>query len=423
MGKDSVFLHEFKIDGKKYFFHSLTLELYDSPKDAPSLVEEKNILEALQVKTREDSGIVMGCMFLTTRCARQCGYCFLQGVEPADMTISEIDAGLDILGNGPADLLLYGGEPFLRPDLIRHVIQKIRASGASINLVIATGGIPMEPSLIEELVDIDAFMIVSIDGLLGIHNSNRPLKNGGDSFKDAETAFHAFKNAGCRVGISVTVTADSIAEIPKNFVWLMEHFKPTDMGLNPWLHPLKGGVANPLQASGSGILHAITSCMEIAIDGGMYIEQLARRVRPFVRKTPRLKDCSSSGGRLVQVPGEICGVCDCMTVCGDHGVPLENTQGFIDMLTESRDLSPVNFPDCLTCPVLTICGGGCRYDAYHSSGSIRGLRSERCEFEREFLAWMIKRSVRFGRNSLIPRGGFSKAVMPMPVGTMIGEEG
>jgi uncharacterized protein len=223
------------------------------------------------------------------------------------------------------------------------------------------------------------------------------------------------------VGISVTLTTVNIDNSLESFLWLMDNFRPDDMGLNPWLHPLKGGVRNPYQASGEKALDAVTSCMEAAIDRGMYIEQLARRVRPFVNRTPRLKDCASSGGRLVAVPGGTAGTCDCMTVCGDHGVSIRDCSAVSDILKTFRPLAPVNFQGCLDCSALGVCGGGCRYDAFHASGDLRGVWLERCEFERKFLDWMLKRTVRYGRDSLIPSGGFDVSKMPMPVGTMLGE--
>lgn len=422
MSSGSSFLHTYEVNGQKVYFHSLTLELYSSPAECPSPEREQELLASCRRKAGENSGIVMGCLFLTTRCARRCGYCFLQGVQREDMSTTEIDAGLELIGTGPADLLLYGGEPFLRPDLILHVLRRVRSSGADINLSAATGGVPVDPSLAGELASAGAFIIVSIDGPPDVHNSARPLISGEDSFEKAFDSFHLFRNAGCRVGISVTVTKRNIETVREDFLWLMDHFEPDDMGLNPWLHPLKGGRINPMQATGPGILKTVVSCMETAIDRGMYIEQLARRVRPFVRRTPRLKDCASAGGRLVQVPGGIAGTCDCMTVCGDHGVNLEDTDGLRDLLTLLRDMSPVNFPACMGCPALALCGGGCRYDAYHASGVLNGVRTERCSFEREFLRWMIEKSVAHGRASLIPAGGFQTSAMPMPVGTMIGEE-
>ncbi len=422
MSFGSSFLHALEVNGNKFYFHSLTLELYNSPDECPSPEREQELLASYRRKAGENCGIVMGCMFLTTRCVRNCGYCFLQDVHQGDMTTAEIDAGLELIGIGPADLLLYGGEPFLRPDLILHVIHRVKSTGARINLSAATGGVPVDPSLARCLASEGTFIIVSIDGPPAVNNRARPLINGENSFEKAEEAFHVFREAGCRVGISVTVTKKNIETIKEDFQWLMEYFEPDDMGLNPWLHPLKGGRANPMQATGPGILETVVSCMEIAIDRGMYIEQLARRVRPFVRRTPRLKDCACAGGRLVQVPGGTAGTCDCMTVCGDHGVDIKDTDDIKDLLTRFRDLSPVNFPGCITCPALALCGGGCRYDAFHASGVLNGSRPERCSFERDFLRWMIERSVEYGRESLIPAGGFDTGAMPMPIGTMIGEK-
>lgn len=419
LSPDSPFLHTFVADGEEYLFHSLTLELYRSVDDCPSAFSEEALLKRLREEVSMDRGIVMGTLFLTTSCPRDCSYCFLQGVPPGDMTVPEIDRFLLHMGSGPADLLLYGGEPLLRPDLVEYTLERVERSGACINLIMATGGYHVSPVLAGRLASMNTFMIVSMDGPPDVHNAMRPMK--GDSFRSAARTFHSLREAGCRVGISVTLTTGNIDSSLENFLWLMDRFHPDDMGLNPWLHPLKGGVPNPCQVSGERALEAVTSCMEAAIERGMYIEQLARRVRPFVNRTPRLKDCASSGGRLVAVPGGTVGTCDCMTVCGDHGVSIGDSRAISDILNTFRPLAPVNFQGCLGCPALGLCGGGCRYDAFHASGDLCGVWRERCEFERKFLLWMLKRTVRSGRDSLIPTGGFDVKKMPMPVGTMLGE--
>jgi len=106
MSFGSSFLHTYDVNGEKVYFHSLTLELYHSPEECPSPEREQELLASYRRKAGENSGIVMGCMFLTTRCTRNCGYCFLQDVQQGDMTPAEIDAGLDLMGRGPADLLM-----------------------------------------------------------------------------------------------------------------------------------------------------------------------------------------------------------------------------------------------------------------------------------------------------------------------------
>lgn len=422
MGEDSPFLHSYTVGGERVLFHSLTMEIYGSPAECPGPDEETELLRRYRKRAAEDRGVVMSTLFLTTACPRECTYCFLAGAGAQDMTEAEIDRALQLTGPGPADLLLYGGEPLVRPDLVRHTLERVRASGADLNVLLATGGRPVDAALAEELASAEAFIIVSMDGPPEVHNALRPMRGGGDSFAGAEATFALLREAGCRVGISMTLTESSTAVALESFLWLMERFEPDDMGLNPWLHPLPGGLPNPHQVSGRQALAAVTACMSEAIDRGMYVEQLARRTRPFANRSPRLKDCAVAGGRLVAAPGGRAGICDCRTSCGGQYVPLEDGAALRSMMREALTLSPVFFADCIGCPALSICGGGCRYDALHASGDIRGRRPERCAFERGFLAWMIGRAVKRGRDSLVPAGGFDASAMPMPVGTMLGED-
>lgn len=422
MTAGSPFIHRFTAERSEYFYHSLTMEIYDSLSQCPSTEHEHELLRLYREKAAEDRGVVMGTLFITTRCPRECGYCFLAGTEQKDITAEEIDRAIDFMGSGPADLLIYGGEPLLRQDLVEHTADRIKETGAEISLILITGGIPVDPSIVSLLASLDTFIIVSMDGPPQVNNRSRPMKNLQDSFKLAENSFFAFREAGCRVGISVTLTSSNIRDSKNSFLWLMNRFEPDDMGLNPWLHPLKKGSLNSCQASGEEAFLAVTSCMEEAIERGMYVEQLARRTRPFVNRSPRLKDCASSGGRLVVMPGGKAGTCDCMTCRGDHGVSLSDSTGLKELMDGFRDLAPVFFPGCISCPALSICGGGCRYDAFSLSGDLRGIWPERCRFERRFLYWMLEKSIRQGRESLIPAGGFRRKAMPMPVGTMLGED-
>ena len=419
----SPFVHPFVVDHREYFYHSLTMDIHSSQALCPGAEHEAELLKLYREKALEDKGVVMGTIFITTRCPRECSYCFLAGVDAGDVTEGEIDRTMDIMGPGASDLLLYGGEPLLRQDLVGYAAERIRDKHRNINLILITGGVPVDPTVAKLLASLGAFIIISMDGPPGVNNLLRPLKNSMDSFEMAENCFHSFREAGCRVGISVTLASSSIMDARDSFLWLMDRFAPDDMGLNPWLHPLGRGIENPCQASFDNAFTAVTSCMEVALRRGMYVEQLARRARPFVNRSPRLKDCASSGGRLVVMPGGIAGTCDCMTCRGDHGVPLSDGKGIKKLMDSFRALAPVFFSNCLSCPALSICGGGCRYDAFRISGDLQGRWPERCRFERRFLHWMLEKTVRDGRESLVPAGGFREIAMPMPAGTMLGEDG
>ncbi len=379
-----VFLHHFTSPGGiEAVFNALTLEVCIRPGE-PSPFDAGKLLG----KYRDfcvSSGVTMATFFLTGRCPRKCCYCF---VPPSmgSMTDGEVSNGLTIFagqaGRG-ADILIYGGEPLLEPELVMRVI---RESRDDLNLSLATGGWKHPRMLDEMLAERNGFAIVSIDGREKLHNSLRPLC-GGNSFEEALKSFDAFRNAGCRVGISLTVTKGNASSVRDDFGFLLDTMKPDDIGLNIWMHPKPCGPENPFEARWEDVFDAVTGCLSDALSKGVYVEQLFRRLRPLVTASPRLRDCPSRGGRLVFTPGGGISPCDCMAAAGMYTV--SDPESIPAILKRFSRLVPVFRDDCLTCPCVALCGGGCLYDSMVCTGSLSGVREQRCSFERALLSWML----------------------------------
>lgn len=347
------------------------------------------------------------------------------------MTAAEVDHGLEMLNDlapGKADILVYGGEPLLRPEIVLRII---RGSGDARNLCLATGGWHQSRVVAEALAERNGFVIVSIDGARGVHNSLRPLP-GGDSYQSAVETFHAFRDAGCRVGISLTVTKGNAPRVREDFRYLMETLKPDDMGINAWMHPRPGFSSNPFEARWEDVFDAVTGCLSDALTAGMYVEQLFRRLRPLVTRTPRLRDCPSRGGRIVFVPGGGVSPCDCMAAAGVKTV--RDQEGIKGLLSDFSRLVPVFREECLSCSCVALCGGGCLYDAMACTGCLAGVREERCRYERALLEWMVGTILdqlprdrapgilSIGEMTvLLPEGILEKARMPQPEAMLGGE--
>lgn len=370
--------------GRKAAFNSLTLEITTDASHPADFDPE-----ALLKKYREfcsTTRVSMATFFITGECPRKCGYCFVPGtlgsLDPGD-----IDMGFDLVGSlsggKPVDILIYGGEPLLRPDLVESIVRKARKKD---NISLATGGWPVSDGLARMLARRDVFIIVSLDGSRETHNRVRPLP-AGDSFESALETYRIFRRAGCRIGISMTLTRGNLSEARSDFGYLMRTLNPDDMGLNPWMHPWPGKKQNPFETEWEDVFDVITGCLLDAISEGMYVEQLFRRLRPLVTSTPRLKDCPSRGGRLVFTGGGHVGPCDCMAAAGLHtscrGIGMER------ILEQFSGLAPVFRDECLKCPCVALCGGGCLYDAFAETGSLTGVREKRCEYERKLLDWML----------------------------------
>lgn len=409
-------------------FNALTLEITTNT-NGSSTFDPETILESYRSFCSSPS-VTMATFFVTGDCPRRCGYCFVPRTL-GTMTTTEVDHGLRLLSDlapGKADILIYGGEPLLKPEIVLRII---RGSGDDRNLCLATGGWDVSREMADALAERNAFVIVSIDGASEVHNDLRPL-SGGDSYRSAVRTFHAFRDAGCRVGISLTVTKGNARQVREDFGSLMETLKPDDMGLNAWMHPTPGSASNPFEARWEDVFDAVTGCLSDALAAGMYVEQLFRRLRPLVTRAPRLRDCPSRGGRLVFVPGGGVSPCDCMAAAGVNTV--RDRDGVRKLLSEFCTLVPVFREGCLSCPCVSLCGGGCLYDALALTGCLSGVREERCGYERALLGWMVGTILDHqppGRTpgvlsigemtGLLPDGILEKARIPQPEAMLGGE--
>ena len=455
--EDSPFLHLIELQNGAALFHALTQQVVYGPYKLlrrrvpkefetalPTSAEEEDILRGWR-RDCAAGGVSMATMYLTTACPHSCGYCFLAGTElrAESMTKEEISRALRTLeetaDTAGADLLLYGGEPFLRPDLIEHALERAAATPAVKGIIAITAGHGADSELAAKLAARDVFMIVSMDGPPEVHDRCRPLGGGRSSFELARRAFHVYREAGCRVGISVTLTSGNLEAMPKGFVWLIDTFDPDDIGLNSALHPDMKGRLPECQVPAARATRVMLQCLELARQRRVYVEQLFRRLRPFALSRPRLRDCPAAGARLVFAPGERMGFCDCLTLRGVGVTGARSSDAPGDLhLDELKRCCPVFWDHCLSCPSLSICGGGCRYDAWCASGSLSGRSPYRCEQERLLLRWLLtdlRDSCGFEAGDtriLIPSreerlamlGGIDpldNRVVPMPRGTLCGE--
>jgi radical SAM protein with 4Fe4S-binding SPASM domain len=458
MGADSPFLHLIRLPGADALFHSLTMQVLYGPRGSlqsgpparhaslfPSSEEEERLVQRWRSDC-EGCEVSMATLYLTTECPGECTYCFLRGLDrsPSVMKPAGIDSALDTLdrvcGPGGADLLLYGGEPFLHPELVEYAVREASKRSGVSGIVAITAGWGDHRGLPGLMADRDVFMIVSMDGPPEVNDRCRPGPGGGSSFEAARRAFEVYRKAGCRVGISVTLTEGNLDAMPEAFGWLIDTFSPDDIGLNSALHPNMDGRTPECQVEPGKAMEVMTECLAEARDRGVYVEQLFRRLRPFATGRPRLRDCPAAGSRLVWMPGGRLGFCDCLTARGEGVVPASDPDPAKALgLTRLARECPVFWQGCLDCPSLALCGGGCRYDAWSETGSLSGGSAYRCAGEEVLLRWLLgdlldvcgglppdgslllpapgqRRAMLGGIDPLDPR------VVPMPRGTLCGED-
>ncbi len=153
---------------------------------------------------------------VTRRCNLHCAHCYTDSFDrqyEGELTTAEAKAVIDDLADFGAPVILFsGGEPLLRPDL-PELVERAQAHG--IRSVISTNGTLLIHGVAQELKDLGvSYVGVSIDGPQPVHDRFRGVAG---AFNEAIQGIRNCREAGLRVGLRVTLTQFSYANLKDIF--------------------------------------------------------------------------------------------------------------------------------------------------------------------------------------------------------------
>ncbi len=127
-------------------------------------------------------------MFVPTlRCNNSCWYCQVSRKNPTaegcDMTQAVAERGIEFMFNSPSTVLkleFQGGEPLLRFDIVRYIVEKTRelcrTNGRAVNIVICSNLSLLSDEILDFCGLHDVSFSTSLDGPRTLHNLNRPSR-------------------------------------------------------------------------------------------------------------------------------------------------------------------------------------------------------------------------------------------------------
>jgi sulfatase maturation enzyme AslB (radical SAM superfamily) len=163
---------------------------------------------------------------INTACPLRCEYCFIDKDSGEIVSRQSVEASVRLLLSSPGPLkklLIYGGEPFLKFDLVREIALYARArateAGKELDLSICTSGAAIRREQLEFLREHRFFMSVSLDGSETDHDRRRPMKNGEGSWERAARALPLiFEVLGRRRTMAIQcVHPDNVERMLENF--------------------------------------------------------------------------------------------------------------------------------------------------------------------------------------------------------------
>jgi len=349
---------------------------------------------------------------LTDKCNFSCSYCFVRnsmpdGYQERTMSMTTADRGLDrfceIISRNQETfskektIIFYGGEPLMNTKVLSYLLDKIRAYKLAgklpekTSLSLVTNGSLITEKIAKLLKEHAVSVGISIDGDEAVTSANREGVKGNPIYSNVMRGFKICTNAGVDVGVSCTLSVESVKNFQKTMKTLVDDLRIAGMGFNLAMatpgYPLPNGYAE--EAS-----KCIIDAYKVFRERGIYEDRIMRKVNAFVEAKVYPYDCGAAGGgQIVIAPDGQIGVC--------HGY-LGERKFFCSHVQESSfdpetdpvflewsRRSPLFMEECQRCSALGICGGGCPLQADIDTGSIWGLDSRFCVHSKKTLEWLI----------------------------------
>lgn len=142
------------------------------------------------------------CLHIAHDCNLRCGYCFagtgdfgghraMMSKETAEKAVEFAIAGSQKRHN--LELDLFGGEPLMNPEVVKHVINYVRRreveTGKNIKLTLTSNGTLLNDEMITFLNDNRVMLVLSLDGKKETHDNMRPFPNKAGSYEAAVRGF------------------------------------------------------------------------------------------------------------------------------------------------------------------------------------------------------------------------------------------
>lgn len=390
--------------------------------------EDDKVLE--YIKSRIPSPAISVCyMILSEQCNLACKYCFLgnndsekrkqfdlqnMSIETADNAIEYFLrqlrlSGLDFEREKPV-VIFYGGEPMVNYPVLVYIAEKLISLRKTekclknLEMSIVTNGLLLDDEKILKLKDLGIGIAISIDGFTEQENEMRVDKNGEIVFKKILKKITRCQELGINVSLSVTLSEETIKN-KENIIKLVEKYGIKSFGFNIMMSSDTFVIPDSYnEAAAQFIIDEFIQLREL----GIYEDRMMRKLDAFSKAQVYYSDCAAtSGGQIVIAPNGKVGIC--------HGC-LHDKKYFVsdvsdktfdcredENFNEWSQRTPVNNEECLDCPALGICGGGCPLNAMYlnEGNTIHSIDTRFCNHAKKTLNFLVHDLYRLMRERML----------------------
>ncbi len=285
-------------------------------------------------------------------------------------------------------IVYYGGEPLLNFPLIKTMCDFVESERLNFKTTIMTNGSLINEDMIETFDKYRVHLAFSIDGNQIHHDGMRVDNSLNPTFNKVVSNFKRISSLGIPVSVSCTLHANNYRELPYIIDYFHNELNVRNLGFNI----VHGKHGKELYVE--DVTQCIVKCFHKLIEYKMYEGRLMERVKSFANSSFFLRNCASYGRKYVVDPDGRVGPCHAFA--GDSNCFDNNVDQSAQEILNSTTLAAWNYrsvldvEECLSCPAIGLCGGGCAYNSFRESGTIFAKDSGICKYANTILEWLLQ---------------------------------
>ncbi|MBQ4640876.1 MAG: thioether cross-link-forming SCIFF peptide maturase [Clostridia bacterium] len=355
--------------------------------------------EPMAGKLKEKTaGVVKAlCLHIAHTCNLNCAYCFAsQGKYHGDRAVMSFEVGkraLDFLieNSGSRHNLevdFFGGEPLMNFDVVKQLVAYARSvekeKGKNFRFTLTTNGVLIDDDVIEFANKECSNVVLSLDGRKEIHDRFRVDYAGRGSWEKIVPKFQKLVEA--RGGKDYYMRGTFTHANPD---FLKDIQVMLDLGFNELsMEPVVCAEGDPSELTAEDmpiVMEQYEKLAELMLQKDkegkpftFYHYMIDLTGGPCIYK--RISGCGSGTEYMAVTPwGDLY---PCHQFVGEEKFKLGDIWNGVSNTEIQNEFAACNVyarPECRTCWARLYCSGGCAANAYHATGSVKGIYKNGCE--------------------------------------------
>jgi uncharacterized protein len=365
-------------------------------------VAERSAMESLVKRTNSKSSRFKATIVLNLDCNLACPYCY-EGYYRGDKYLGPEVArqAVDFIVQEQigrcrdVKIGFYGGEPLLSIPMIRDIARPIqqaaREKGVGFSFCLTTNATLLTRAVVEELCPLGLTeVIATLDGTRQIHDRQRPFVSGKGSFDCIVANLKEVWDL-----VTVQLGGNYTREEYREFPLLLDHL--LEQGITPDMigmvqfspvTPKSGKTVGPDTPGG-----CLSGSAPWVIEAAPYLREETMK-RGFTTYRPTMAACivEFENDLVINYDGSLF---KCPALVGWPELSIGTLGGAIGDYGVSHNLELWKNEECLGCPYLPICFGGCRLLTLLKNGAINEVDCRKGYYD-TVLEQIILQDLRYG---------------------------